>query len=249
MAEISKTADHALAALIELGDNGPTPPAELARTLGLSRTVVHRLLTTLMYRGFVVRRPEGYAPAALVARIADQVQPQLRRAAQPVMERLSDAVGESIVIHVPDADQAVVLDQVVSASALVRVEHRIGSRHPLTTGASGRAILAFLDTQAAERIVRGVADPDALRRQLEAARTLGYALSHDELQHGIHGLAVPIRDPEGRTIASLGILAPAMRASSLAQHAAALTDAAERIGRQLRAAGRRGPSGARAART
>lgn len=247
MAEISKTADHALAALIELGDHGPTPPAELARTLGLSRTVVHRLLTTLMYRGFVVRRAEGYAPGALVARIADQVQSQLRRGALPVMERLADSIGETVVIHIPDGDQAVVLGQAIASPGLVRVEHQIGSRHSLVSGASGRAILAFLDTAVAERIAREADDPDGLQRQLGAVRKLGYALSHDELQYGVHGLAVPVRDSSGQTLASLAILAPSMRAQALAQHAGALTEAAERIGRQLRSGSRREQAGARTA--
>lgn len=239
MAEISQTADRALAVLIELGDRGPTPPAELARTLGLSRTVVHRLLTTLMYRGFVVRHSDGYVPGLLVSRIAGEVQTQVRHAALPVMERLADAISETIIVYIPDAEQTVVLDQVVASVGLIRVERRLGTRRSLTDGAGGQAILAYLDTPVVERIVRSAEDPDGLRRQLEIVRKLGYARSHDEFESGVAELAVPIQDMTGHTVASLAIVVPSMRAQAMGRHAGALTVGAGRIGRHLRTGTRR----------
>ncbi len=239
MAEISQTADRALTVLIELGDRGPASPAELARALGLSRTIVHRLLTTLMYRGFVVRHADGYVPSVLVSKIAGQVHTQLRHAALPVMERLADETGETLNVHIPDGEQTVILDEVVAAAGLIRVERRLGSRYSLTSGAGGQAILACLDAPAAERMVRGADDADGLRCQLDIVRNLGYARSQEDFDSGVAELAVPVRDPTGRAVASLALVVPSMRASAIEQHAAALIDGAEQIGRQLRTGSRR----------
>lgn len=228
MAEISKTADQALAVLVEVSENGPVNAADLARSLQLNRTVVHRLLSTLHQRGFIIRQSAGYTLAPLLVRMAERVQPDLRAAAAPVMEDLTRATGETVVLHTADGDDAVVLQQVVGSRHVVRVEHRTGSRHPLTKGASGRALLAFMDEAAISRILKKAAGADALRRQLESVRQLGYSVSHDELQQGVHGIAVPLRDHH-RVVASLAVLVPATRASDLAGYLPALKDAASRI--------------------
>jgi DNA-binding IclR family transcriptional regulator len=230
--EISKTADQALAVLLELSDRGPATPAEVARSLDLNRTVVHRLLSTLHQRGFISRQRDGYVPGPLIIRIANGIQPELRTHGRAVMLELSGAVGETVVLHIPDGEDAVVLEQVVSELHVVRVEHKIGSRHPLRAGASGRAMLAFLPALG-ERIVRNADQPDVLERQLQGVRQLGYALSHDELQMGVHGLAVPVLDASGTAAASLAILVPTTRANDLGQHTDALLAHAERLSRAM----------------
>lgn len=228
-AEISKTADQALSVLTTLGARGPMNPAELSRALGLNRTVVHRLLTTLLQRGFVGRSEHGYTPGVMLLRMAERVQPELRVAATPVMKDLVDTAGETVVLHVPDGEDAVVLQQAVSAHHVVRVEHEIGSRHALSLGASGRALLGFQASALVDRVLTHTERPDLLRSQLESVRQLGYAISHDELQDGVYGVAVPILDESGRAIASLAILVPITRANALTAHIDELSQAAGRI--------------------
>lgn len=228
MAEISKTADQALAVLIELSEKGPMNVVSLARSLQLNRTVVHRLVSTLHQRGFIMRHSGGYALAPLLVRMAGRVQPELRAAATLVMRELAESTGETVVLHVADGGDAVVLEQVVGTRHVIRVEHRTGSRHPLTSGASGRALLAFMDEAAIRRILKKAAGADALWPQLENVREVGYSLSHDELQHGVHGLAVPLRDHD-QTVSSLALLVPTTRASAIADHLPALNSAARRI--------------------
>jgi DNA-binding IclR family transcriptional regulator len=205
----------------------------VARSLELNRTVVHRLLSTLHQRGFISRQRDGYVPGPIIIRIANGIQPELRTHGRAVMLELSESVGETVVLHIPDGEDAVVLEQVVSERHVVRVEHKIGSRHPLRQGASGRAMLAFLPTALSERVVRNAESPDALERQLQGVRQLGYALSHDELQMGVHGLAVPVLDAAGTAAASLAILVPTTRASGLGQHTEALLAHAERLSKTM----------------
>jgi IclR family transcriptional regulator, KDG regulon repressor len=232
MAEISKTTDQALALLERLSGEGPMTAAELATALELNRTVVHRSLTTLHRRGFVTRNGSRYCLGPTLVRIAGHVQPELHAAAAEVMPALTRAIDETTVLHIVDGAQAVVLEQAVSTAHVVRVEHRIGSRHSLLVGASGRALLAFLDSRRATRMVQGAADPGQLRRQLDDIRASGYAISHDELQHGVYGIAAPILE-NGLAIASLAILVPQSRAGDLEQFAERLMLAARRIGRAV----------------
>lgn len=243
MAEISKTTDQALTVLLELSENGPMTPAELSRSLDMNRTVVHRLLATLHRRGFVTRLDNGYVSGAVLLRMAEGVQPELRACARPILTELAASVGETIVMHIPDGDEAVVLDQIVARHQVLRVEHHIGSRHPLARGASGRALLAFLPEPKITRVVAAADAPGALQEQLDAVRTLGYAMSHDELQEGVHGIAVPVLVRPGEATASIAVLAPTMRASTLPQHVNPLRQAAARIAATLSGASDGGRNG------
>jgi DNA-binding IclR family transcriptional regulator len=206
--------------------------AEVSRALNLNRTVVHRLLTTLHQRGFLVRTDGRYAPGALLVRMAGRVRPELRAAAAGVMRSLAAKIGETVVLHIADGDEAVVLDQVVGTDHVVRVEHRIGSRHPLVKGASGRALLAFLDEPSVARIVGGTDNPEAAVRLLENVRQAGYAISHDELQNDVYGLAVPV-GADDEPVASLAILIPGRRAGDILQYLPDLLEAAREVGGSL----------------
>jgi IclR family KDG regulon transcriptional repressor len=241
MPETSKTADQALTVLLELTQSGPATPAELARRLEMNRTVVHRLLATLHARGFVTRTAAGYAPGAVLVSLAERVQPELRAAAASVMSELGRKIGETVVMHIADGDDAMVLQQYVATGHVVRVEHEIGSRHPLTKGASGRALLAYLGDSAIDRVLRKAPNAEAVRRQLDLVRQLGYALSHDELQEGVHGLAVPILDQPDHALASLAIIAPTTRAAGISDYLDDLIAAAERVAASFYAE----PAGAR----
>ncbi|HWI21585.1 MAG TPA: IclR family transcriptional regulator [Baekduia sp.] len=235
MAEISKTTDQALVVVLELSEKGPMTAAALSRSLGINRTVVHRLLTTLHRRGFVTRLKDGYAPGAAFMRIAEGIQPELRGAARAVLVDLASKIKETIVLQISDGDDTVVLEQVVSTEHVLRVEHRIGSRHPLDKGAGGRALLAFASDDKLERFLQHMADRQTLIAELEEVRRQGFAESQDELQLGVHGLGVPVFGASQTAIASLSLLVPIKRASVVADHIGLLRDGAARISATLQA--------------
>jgi len=229
VSEIAQTADHALRILEELGKGQPLSATELCQRLDLNRTVVHRLLNTLAARGFVLRQGANYRPGATLVRLAIAIEPKLRAIAAPIMSKLSHSAAETVVLHVIDGAQAVVLEEAVATEHVVQVRHRIGSRHPLSSGASGRAILAFLPPDATTKIVKNADDPKRVAEDLEAIRRDGYARSHDELQLGAYGIAVPILGVDGVAIGSLAVLAPVNRAQGLERHVDELRSAVTQI--------------------
>jgi IclR family pca regulon transcriptional regulator len=99
----------------------------------------------------------------------------------------------------------------------------LGSRLPASASATGRVLLAALPVQQAEMLLRRmkrlpltpytVTELGALLAKLDEVRKRGYAASDEELQLGLRSLAVPIRDGEGKTIASMSIVAASSRHS------------------------------------
>lgn len=142
--ETSQTLDRGLRVLEVLArtPDGATV-TELASALGVSRTVVYRLVVTLEQHALLRRGPDGRARLGLgVLALARQVQPVLRDAALPVLRRLADETGATAHLSVVDGPDVLTIAVVEPAAADVHVAHRVGTRVPLAASAAGRALMA-----------------------------------------------------------------------------------------------------------
>ncbi len=209
----SRTLARGLSVLRFLGTSAEgATVAEIASATGLDRAVLYRLLDTLAAEGFVVRDADtrrfalGVALVELGARAGRGL--EVRRLALPAMRGLMEQVREAVCLAVRDRTDVVVVDRVEPAGLFVRVGYHVGFRHPLTIGAHGRALLAFLEPADREPLV---ARHPLLAGELEAGRRRGFAVSADELERGAAGVAAAILDRSGRPVASIGVVAPSPR--------------------------------------
>ncbi|MFK0206261.1 IclR family transcriptional regulator [Agrobacterium sp. NPDC090283] len=234
MVEISQTGDQMLTVLECVARDGPVSAADVARICDINRTVAHRLLTTLSQRAYIRRNVGGgYMVGPALLQLTRGMETDLRTKAKPVMQKLAVETGETVVLHgIANAD-AVVIDQALGQKHLVRVEHRPGSRHSLLQGASGWSMLAFQNPKYVERVLKNASDPAGARERIALTHEAGYAISYDELQLGVHGVAVPIIEARGRCEASLAILVPAARSSLLPSFVGLLVSASREIAKQL----------------
>jgi DNA-binding IclR family transcriptional regulator len=116
---------------------------EVAAALGVSRTVVYRLIVTLEQHGLVRRGTDGRCRLGLaVLSLARQVQPLLRDAAMPVLRRLAEGIGATAYLGVVDGQDLLAVAVAEPPRSDVHVAYRLGSRIPLELGAAGRAVLA-----------------------------------------------------------------------------------------------------------
>jgi DNA-binding IclR family transcriptional regulator len=182
--EISQTLDRGLRALAELADAAAgLTVTELAERLGVTRTIVYRLLSTLELHGLARRDTSGRARLSIgVLALARQVQPLLRDAAAIPLRRLAEEVGATAHLTVVDGTEALAVAVVEPTWTDYHVAYRIGSRHALDRGAAGRAILAYRATGAT-----------------------AYVVTEGELQSGAFGIAAPLADLPGLE-ASVGVV-------------------------------------------
>ncbi|PVG81092.1 IclR family transcriptional regulator [Nocardioides gansuensis] len=183
-AETSQTLDRGLRVLEVLAESSDgMTVTELAAALGVNRTVVYRLISTLEQHALLRRDSRGRLSVGLgILHLASAVHPLLRDQAVPVLRQLADAIGCTAHLTVADGDEALALAVVEPTWTDFHVAYRVGSRHPLSHGAAGKAI--------------GI-----LRRGDDTP----YAVTTGELQSGAHGLAAPVRGVEGLQ-ASVGIV-------------------------------------------
>lgn len=198
--------------------------ADLSKRVRLHVSTVHRLLATLITRGYVRQDPEtGKYALGLRTFVLGQAYLEhmdLRRAAQPALQRLAQRMGETANLVAMDREEAVYLDRAESTQS-VRFFSRIGHRAPLYCTAVGKVLLADLQPEEREEVLgrltltpltrNTITDASALRQELDRVAAQGYALDREECEEGASCLAVPLRDHTGRVVAALGISAPTVR--------------------------------------
>lgn len=183
-AETSQTLDRGLRVLDVLARSpGGLTVTELSGQLGVNRTVVYRLVSTLEQHALLRKDGRGRLHVGLgVLHLASAVQPVLRDLAVPVLRTLAESVGCTAHLTVADGDEALALAVVEPSWTDFHVAYRVGARHPLSRGAAGKAILAGRDRDGA-----------------------AFVATSGELQAGAEGVAAPVRGVEGLE-ASVGIV-------------------------------------------
>ncbi|MBW6392538.1 IclR family transcriptional regulator [Billgrantia antri] len=188
MATTLQTLDRGLHALEIVAEHAEgISVAELAERLDVHRAIAYRIVTTLEQHGLVARTSEGALRlGAGISLLASRFEPQLRSVAQPLLQALAKATRATAFVSVAQGEECVVLLVAEPEEGLLRVGYRVGSRHPLSQGAAGIAILAGRAPHAD--------DSEAVRQ----ARADGYSLTRGQLQRGAVGVASPVATPQFR---------------------------------------------------
>jgi DNA-binding IclR family transcriptional regulator len=193
----SKTVDNGIRILKTLaGHPRGLTTTELASTVGLHRTGIYRLLTTLTSHGLVSQASDGrYQLGLTMIELAGAVRPDLQSISQAPLRELADQTGATAFLSLLDGDDVVSTVVVEPLHADAHVAYRVGTRHPATIGSSGLAILSARPPKAEER------------DEIRLARSQGYSVSQGELQRGAWGLAAPVRTRAAHAEASVGVVA------------------------------------------
>lgn len=197
------------------GTGQPASLLAVAEATGLSKASTYRVLRTLQEEGYVdhVRRRGyriGYRSIALASLIGPRL--ELRQRARLVLAKLSTYGGEEVTLQLRSGEHRVMVMGIGWQPAPNRLDRppiRVGVRSPLTTGSSGRAILAHLPEKQVERVVAtyvGDAKRRWVVRELEAIRAVGYGTSISENYPNFNGISRALLDPDdGRPLGSIVI--------------------------------------------
>lgn len=224
------------AGVLTLFTESPSPTlgiTEIAQSMGLSKAVVHRLVSSLRESGLIDADPATrryrLGPMALALGLAYLAHVDLRDSARPVLERLSALTGETATLSLRQNWHRVYIDQVNPPSE-VRMTVPIGRPFPLHAGASSKAFLAFLSkedqdaffaAQPLEALTAStITDEATLRKELGRIVRRGYARSSGERQSGAYSVAAPVLDHRGDVVGAISVCGPAERFSSSWQQAA-----------------------------
>lgn len=230
--------------------------SELAKRLGLAKSTVHRLATTLFEAGVLDQNPENgkYKLGLVVFELGSLVRRHMdfSSEAKPYLMALREKTNESVHLAIAEESSILYINNLESRQA-IRMASRIGVRRPLHCTAEGKVLLAFKSPEEIKRRLTAklevctshtIIDPSALSEELDAIREQGYALDDQESEEGLRAIAAPIRNHSGNTVAAVSVAGPAQRLTDekVPILAADVMEAANTISARL------GFSGSRAAR-
>jgi IclR family KDG regulon transcriptional repressor len=222
--------------------------SELARRLGLGKSTVHRLLTTLASEGLIEQNPRtgGYRLGLMMFELgqAVRVHMDLHAAVGQVLGDLRAQTGESSQVGVLDGHEVVYVDRLESAHSL-RLFTETGRRVPVHCTSSGKVLLAHLPEARRHAVLRAIpltaltphtiTDRDRFAAELARVRRRGWAEAVNEREIGVASIAAPIRGVGGEVVAAISIGVPLARCSVMALRRLAPTimEAAEAASRRL----------------
>ncbi|WP_231974052.1 IclR family transcriptional regulator [Pseudonocardia sp. HH130630-07] len=167
---------------------------QIAESVGVHRTVAHRLVRTLEEHHLCRRLDDRRVVlGAGLVRLAEPVEQDLRILARPVLEDLAAATEATAHLVVREDEERVRMLMIVEPRrARMHVAFRSGQVDPIDRGSAGLAILAGEPPAEGERAAVG------------RARQRGFAVSHGEIAAGISGISALVR-AGGRSGLSLGL--------------------------------------------
>lgn len=201
------------------GAGGEASISEVAEVAGIPLPTIHRLLRTLVGRGYMRQLPNRkYALGPRLIPLGDVASSVLGTWARPVLAPLVEQLDESANLAIPDGDLAVYVAQVPSTQAM-RMFTEVGKRVFQHCTGAGKALLSQLPDDAVRTVLartrmpaqtpHTITSPDVLLAELAQVRARGYALDVEEQEIGVQCIAVPVR--HGETRMAISVSGPATR--------------------------------------
>lgn len=205
------------------GDEDELAITTLAQRLGLAKSTVHRLASTLTFAGFLEQNSQNgryrlgvalFELGALVRRRMD-----VANEARPHLRELLEKTGETVQLGIVDHYSVLYVYEMESRRA-IRMAAAVGARAPLHCTAIGKVLLACQSAdyigETLERGLTAFTDKTLTRREavletLEEVRRGDYAVDDEESEPGLRAIAAPVRNHTGLVIAALGVAAPVQR--------------------------------------
>lgn len=203
----------------------PLGVSELALSLGLGKSTVHRQLGTLVAMGFASQVPVSgaYVLTTRIWELGSHVigRMDLVKLARPAMLRLSERTGATVHLAILHDTDIIYIDKIDGAHPL-RAHTRVGARAPAWAVATGKAILAHLPPERLEDF-RDILRPftpatrlslDALQADFARVRAQGCCvIERSEWRQGVVSCAAVLLGRRGEPVAAIGISGPDTRFS------------------------------------
>ncbi|MFE0018694.1 IclR family transcriptional regulator [Mesorhizobium sp. NPDC059054] len=196
--------------------------SEVSAACGLDRATARRCLLTLAHLGYADYDGKFFTLTPRVLRLgtaclATMPLPQL---VQPLLDRLSEQLGESSSVSILDGTDIVYVARAAQRKVM-SIGLMPGSRLPAYCTSMGRVLLAALSETMAREILsqtpllartpRTLTDPKALFAEFAQVKLQGHAIVDQEVELGLRSIAVPLYNSRGQTVAAMNVGVAASR--------------------------------------
>ncbi len=218
---------------------------ELSAESSLNKTTVFRLLSTLLFLGYVEKdgETEKYSLTLKFLKLSSSLLTgmDIRRYAREHLEQIAAATGETVHLVERSGNEIIYIDKFDSAQNSVRMVSRIGLSLPMVYTAVGKAIMARLpenevkeiwdSTEIVKKTEKTVTSYTEFLKELDGVRKNGYATDIEENEEGVCCVAAAVADVYGEYRYAFSVSAPVsrMNGEKLAKVGKTVVETAKRI--------------------
>ena len=190
-------------------ESGPHSLSELVAATGIARPTAHRLAVALEFHRLVSRDLMGrFVLGARSSELAAAAgEDRLLAIAAPALGALRDATGESAQLYRRQGDQRICVATAERMSGL-RDSVPVGTVLSMLAGSGAQILLAWEEP---DKLHRGLVGAKFNAASLSAVRRRGWAQSIGEREAGVASVSAPVRGPNNKVIAAVGISGPIER--------------------------------------
>jgi len=200
-------------------DHPRLTPSEAGQRAGITRTAARRYLLSLCHFGYAETDGRQFWLMPRVLRLGQSYlgAARLPRLVQPFIQRISMHCGETVNVSVLDGHEVVYVAR-SNSPRLVSVGFHAGARAPAHVVSPGVAILATYDEEGLRQWIaehefatftpHSVNDRAQFHEAVVATQTRGYSVTAQQLDPGLRGIAVALRDRKGECKGAVGITMP-----------------------------------------
>jgi DNA-binding IclR family transcriptional regulator len=206
--------------IMDLGGAGGT--TEIANSVGMAKSSVHKHLTTLREQDFVTKEGDRYCLGLRFLNVGTFVRDQYMGAPfiKQKMREVALKTNEIAFFHVVENGRSTILFR-ESGQESVPTRSRVGMQLHLHQAAAGKAILSEYPEEEVRAVVdqhglpaatpETITDLDELMSDLERTRERGYGLVSGESTEGLQAVGVPITLPNGDVFGGCSVGGPIHR--------------------------------------
>ncbi|MEM8687803.1 MAG: IclR family transcriptional regulator [Pseudomonadota bacterium] len=236
---------RALAIIEVLATAGrPLTPTEINEELRLPKPTIHRLCATLLEHGFLTRDVDAkrLRPARRLRLISSglMTSSRIHIARRAIMREVSETIGETCNLSVPQEDGMVYVDRVETHWPM-RFQFPVGTIVPFHCTAAGKLFLSTLESGLQDKLLstlvletfarNTIQSVEDLKSELIETRKRGFSRDNEEFVDNLIAIAVPILEPNAGMFAALAFQAPKQRITldEAEKHVVTLRKAADKL--------------------
>ncbi len=225
MSNIVQSVERALSIMELLSEhNEGLGITEIGEKTDLHKSTVHRLLATLIHKGFVEQSEvtNNYRNSLRIYEIGSRrvANLDILSVSKPFTEKLMKDLNEVVHLVVSDEECIVYIDK-VEANNTIQMSSTIGKRSPAYSTSVGKAILAFSNVEEVSKVWQTsdlkkytsntIVDYEEFKKELNKINKLGYAEDDEENEIGLRCIGAPIFGITGRVEGAISISGPSSR--------------------------------------
>jgi IclR family acetate operon transcriptional repressor len=194
---------------------------ELSSKLSFPKSTIHRILNILLNYSIVNKDKETckYKLGLQLLKYSNSFYNSFdfRQIAKPILKKICIETSLTTFLTVWQSDHSICIDSVTPSqkSSTHHLFVEVGKEMPFHCTASAKVLLAYQPPENIKRIInqktfqkytpKTIVDPNKIEEHLLEVRDKGFAICDGELEEGIKAIATPVRNINGKVIASITI--------------------------------------------